>query len=151
MLHNAYPLLGIKRGSKTVSRWWLLKQAYMCHFWLFSQLVHLRVPFPQIRLLNWRVKIPFYLCKTRNLTEAMQALFTVYPHNHVPARHLTPQQFEIYLKIFRTGFAPSGRSLEDSARWTFVGKCALHNLPLTASRAGEEGGSGIWENCFLSE
>ncbi|XP_038618923.1 uncharacterized protein LOC119942291 [Tachyglossus aculeatus] len=70
-------------------------------------------------LREYRDKIPFYLCKSGDFTGAAQALLL--PLNNLAcctACRLAPLQFEIYLKMFRTGSVPSGKSLLDSDKWT---------------------------------
>ncbi|XP_066496896.1 uncharacterized protein [Tiliqua scincoides] len=65
-----------------------------------------------------RDKVPFYMCKRGDFVGAVQELFSFYPKLRCTACRLTPAQFKTYLKIFRTGCVPSGRSLEeDSAPW----------------------------------
>ncbi|XP_053132927.1 uncharacterized protein LOC128336788 isoform X2 [Hemicordylus capensis] len=68
-----------------------------------------------------RDKIPFYKCKTGDFMGAAQALLSFHAKSQCTASRLTPLQFETYLKMFRTGYVPQGRNLEDSAQWTFVG------------------------------
>lgn len=78
---------------------------------------------PRHRLQSQRDNVAFYMCKQGDFVGAVQELFAFYPKRRCTACRLTPIQFETYLKMFRTGCVPSGRSLEDScASWHRVGK-----------------------------
>nr|XP_025036727.1 uncharacterized protein LOC102463364 [Pelodiscus sinensis] len=69
-----------------------------------------------------RDKIPFYLCKSGDFVSAVHSLLL--PFNNLAcctACRITPFQFEIYLKMFRTGSVPSGNNFHDAGEWTSVG------------------------------
>ncbi|XP_059682562.1 uncharacterized protein LOC132318637 [Gavia stellata] len=75
-------------------------------------------------LRDLRDKIPFYLCKTGDFLDAAHSL--LFPVNSLAcctACRITPFQFEVYLKMFRTGSVPSGKDMLDSGPWITVGKC----------------------------
>ncbi|KAF1665259.1 hypothetical protein FQA23_0010783, partial [Aptenodytes patagonicus] len=68
--------------------------------------------------------IPFYLCKTGDFLDAAHSL--LFPVNSLAcctACRITPFQFEVYLKMFRTGSVPTGKAMLDSGPWITVGKC----------------------------
>ncbi|XP_062999499.1 uncharacterized protein LOC134410259 [Elgaria multicarinata webbii] len=67
-----------------------------------------------------RDKIPLYMCRSGDFVGATQALFNVFSKSSCTACRLSPSQFEGYLKMFRTGQAPLGRSLEVPAQWSPV-------------------------------
>ncbi|XP_052536121.1 uncharacterized protein LOC128079193 isoform X1 [Tympanuchus pallidicinctus] len=74
-------------------------------------------------LRDLRDKIPFYLCKTGDFIDATHSL--LFPINSLAcctACRLTPLQFEVYLKIFRTGSVPAGKDIQDPGPWVTVGK-----------------------------
>ncbi|OXB81899.1 UNVERIFIED_CONTAM: hypothetical protein H355_015096 [Colinus virginianus] len=74
-------------------------------------------------LRDLRDKIPFYLCKTGDFLDATHSL--LFPINSLAcctACRLTPLQFEIYLKIFKTGSVPAGKDIQDLGLWTTAGK-----------------------------
>ncbi|KFM12449.1 hypothetical protein AS27_12328, partial [Aptenodytes forsteri] len=67
--------------------------------------------------------IPFYLCKTGDFLDAAHSL--LFPVNSLAcctACRITPFQFEVYLKMFRTGSVPTGKAMLDSGPWITVGK-----------------------------
>ncbi|XP_010121537.1 PREDICTED: uncharacterized protein LOC104474281, partial [Chlamydotis macqueenii] len=73
-------------------------------------------------LRDLRDKIPFYLCKTGDFLDAAHSL--LFPVNSLAcctACRLTPLQFEVYLKMFRTGSVPTGKDMLDSGPWITVG------------------------------
>ncbi|KAF1671131.1 hypothetical protein FQV07_0003956, partial [Pygoscelis papua] len=75
-------------------------------------------------LRDLRDKIPFYLCKTGDFLDAAHSL--LFPVNSLAcctACRITPFQFEVYLKMFRTGSVPTGKAMLDSGPWITVGKC----------------------------
>ncbi|KFQ13665.1 hypothetical protein N330_04014, partial [Leptosomus discolor] len=75
-------------------------------------------------LRDLRDKIPFYLCKTGDFLDAAHSL--LFPINSLScctACRITPLQFEVYLKMFRTGSVPTGTDMLDSGPWITVGKC----------------------------
>ncbi|KFV42495.1 hypothetical protein N341_12503, partial [Tyto alba] len=75
------------------------------------------------RLRDLRDKIPFYLCKTGDFLDAAHLL--LFPINSLAcctACRVTPFQFEVYLKMFRTGSVPTGKDMLDSGPWITVGK-----------------------------
>ncbi|XP_042654358.1 uncharacterized protein LOC104361264 isoform X2 [Tyto alba] len=74
------------------------------------------------RLRDLRDKIPFYLCKTGDFLDAAHSL--LFPINSLAcctACRVTPFQFEVYLKMFRTGSVPTGKDMLDSGPWITVG------------------------------
>ncbi|KFP58756.1 hypothetical protein N322_08151, partial [Cariama cristata] len=74
-------------------------------------------------LRDLRDKIPFYLCKTGDFLDAAHSL--LFPVNSTAcctACRITPLQFEVYLKMFRTGSVPTGKDMLDSGPWMTVGK-----------------------------
>ncbi|KFQ66394.1 hypothetical protein N335_08189, partial [Phaethon lepturus] len=74
-------------------------------------------------LRDLRDKIPFYLCKTGDFLDAAHSL--LFPVNSLAcctACRITPFQFEVYLKMFRTGSIPTGKDMLDSGPWITVGK-----------------------------
>ncbi|GAB0196476.1 hypothetical protein GRJ2_002112900 [Grus japonensis] len=74
-------------------------------------------------LRDLRDKIPFYLCKTGDFLDAAHSL--LFPVNSLAcctACRITPFQFEVYLKMFRTGSVPTGKDMLDSGPWITVGK-----------------------------
>ncbi|KAM9222968.1 uncharacterized protein RG961_008710 [Leptosomus discolor] len=76
------------------------------------------------KLRDLRDKIPFYLCKTGDFLDAAHSL--LFPINSLScctACRITPLQFEVYLKMFRTGSVPTGTDMLDSGPWITVGKC----------------------------
>ncbi|KFV03193.1 hypothetical protein N340_09820, partial [Tauraco erythrolophus] len=75
-------------------------------------------------LRDLRDKIPFYLCKTGDFLDAAHSL--LFPVNSLAcctACRITPFQFEVYLKMFRTGSVPAGKDMLDPGPWITVGKC----------------------------
>uniref|UniRef100_A0A8C3M624 Uncharacterized protein n=1 Tax=Chrysolophus pictus TaxID=9089 RepID=A0A8C3M624_CHRPC len=73
-------------------------------------------------LRDLRDKIPFYLCKTGDFIDATHSL--LFPINSLAcctACRLTPLQFEVYLKIFKTGSVPAGKDIQDPGPWVTVG------------------------------
>ncbi|KAM7091191.1 uncharacterized protein J5F26_010861 isoform 2-T6 [Ciconia maguari] len=73
-------------------------------------------------LRDLRDKIPFYLCKTGDFLDAAHSL--LFPVNSLAcctACRITPFQFEVYLKMFRTGSVPTGKDMLDSGPWITVG------------------------------
>ncbi|XP_009577884.1 PREDICTED: uncharacterized protein LOC104071886, partial [Fulmarus glacialis] len=73
-------------------------------------------------LRDLRDKIPFYLCKTGDFLDAAHSL--LFPVNSLAcctACRITPFQFEVYLKMFRTGSVPTGNVMLDSGPWITVG------------------------------
>lgn len=76
------------------------------------------------RLRDLRDQIPFYLCKTGDFLDAAHSL--LYPVNSLAcctACRITPLQFEVYLKMFRTGSVPAGNDMLGSGPWITAGKC----------------------------
>ncbi|XP_014107891.1 PREDICTED: uncharacterized protein LOC102109056 [Pseudopodoces humilis] len=74
------------------------------------------------RLRDLRDLIPFYLCKTGNFLDAAHSLLI--PVNSLAcctACRITPCQFKIYLKIFRTGCVPSGNEMLETGPWLTAG------------------------------
>ncbi|XP_056358881.1 uncharacterized protein LOC130259030 [Oenanthe melanoleuca] len=74
------------------------------------------------RLRDLRDLIPFYLCKTGNFLDAAHSL--LFPVNSLAccsACRITPCQFKVYLKIFRTGCVPSGNDVLDTGPWVTAG------------------------------
>ncbi|KFV08225.1 hypothetical protein N339_09734, partial [Pterocles gutturalis] len=74
-------------------------------------------------LRDLRDRIPFYLCKTGDFLDATHSLLL--PVNSLAcctACRLTPFQFEVYLKMFRTGSVPAGKDMLDCGLWITVGK-----------------------------
>ncbi|KFP93658.1 hypothetical protein N329_07663, partial [Haliaeetus albicilla] len=75
-------------------------------------------------LRDLRDKIPFYLCKTGDFLDAAHSL--LFPVNSLAcctACRITPFQFEVYLKMFRTGSVPTGKDMLEPGPWITVGKC----------------------------
>ncbi|XP_053937025.1 uncharacterized protein LOC128853764 [Cuculus canorus] len=73
-------------------------------------------------LRDLRDKIPFYLCKTGDFLDAAHLLlFPISSLACCSACRITPIQFEIYLKIFRTGSVPTGKEMLDTGSWIAVG------------------------------
>ncbi|KFP25954.1 hypothetical protein N325_09156, partial [Colius striatus] len=73
-------------------------------------------------LRDLRDKIPFYLCKTGDFLDAAHSL--LFPVNSLAccsACRITPCQFEVYLKMFRTGSVPTGKDMLDPGPWITVG------------------------------
>ncbi|XP_009327688.1 PREDICTED: uncharacterized protein LOC103921443 [Pygoscelis adeliae] len=73
-------------------------------------------------LRDLRDKIPFYLCKTGDFLDAAHSL--LFPVNSLAcctACRITPFQFEVYLKMFRTGSVPTGKAMLDPGPWITVG------------------------------
>ncbi|XP_074697294.1 uncharacterized protein LOC141930414 isoform X1 [Strix aluco] len=73
-------------------------------------------------LRDLRDKIPFYLCKTGEFLDAAHSL--LFPVNSLAcctACRVTPGEFEVYLKMFRTGSVPIGKDMLDSGPWITVG------------------------------
>ncbi|XP_061205205.1 uncharacterized protein LOC133210101 [Neopsephotus bourkii] len=69
-------------------------------------------------------KIPFYLCKSGNFMDASNSLlFAVNSLACCTACRLTASEFEVYLKMFRTGSVPKGNDILDPGVWTAAGKC----------------------------
>ncbi|KFW86258.1 hypothetical protein N336_05351, partial [Phalacrocorax carbo] len=80
-------------------------------------------------LRDLRDKIPFYLCKTGDFLDAAHSL--LFPVNSLAcctACRITPFQFEIYLKMFRTGSIPTGKDMVDSGPWITVGKWIIRDV-----------------------
>ncbi|XP_077643032.1 uncharacterized protein LOC110483338 [Lonchura striata] len=74
------------------------------------------------RLRDLRDLIPFYLCKTGNFLDAAHSL--LFPVNSLAccsACRITPCQFKVYLRIFRTGCVPSGNDLQEAGPWVTAG------------------------------
>ncbi|KAM7038695.1 uncharacterized protein M8220_009742 isoform 1-T5 [Acridotheres tristis] len=74
------------------------------------------------RLRDLRDLIPFYLCKTGNFLDAAHSL--LFPVNSLAccsACRISPCQFKVYLKIFRTGCVPSGNDVQDAGPWVTAG------------------------------
>ncbi|XP_030916956.1 uncharacterized protein LOC102037499 [Geospiza fortis] len=74
------------------------------------------------RLRDLRDLIPFYLCKTGNFLDAAHSL--LFPVNSLAccsACRITPCQFKVYLKIFRTGCVPSGNDMLETGPWVTAG------------------------------
>ncbi|KFZ58217.1 hypothetical protein N338_11927, partial [Podiceps cristatus] len=70
-----------------------------------------------------RDRIPFYLCKIGDFLDAAHSL--LFPINSLAcctACRITPFQFEVYLKMFRTGSVPTGNDMLASGPWVAVGK-----------------------------
>lgn len=87
--------------------------------------------FPLPRLRDLQDMIPFYLCKTGNFLDAAHSL--LFPVNSLAscsACRITPCQFKVYLKIFRTGCVPSGNDMLETGPWATAGKCHFF-LPCT--------------------
>ncbi|XP_014741837.1 PREDICTED: uncharacterized protein LOC106859246, partial [Sturnus vulgaris] len=73
-------------------------------------------------LRDLRDLIPFYLCKTGNFLDAAHSL--LFPVNSLAccsACRISPCQFKVYLKIFRTGCVPSGNDVQDAGPWVTAG------------------------------
>ncbi|KAM6352441.1 uncharacterized protein FN964_008491 isoform 4-T5 [Alca torda] len=73
-------------------------------------------------LRDLRDKIPFYLCKTGDFLDAAHSL--LFPVNSLAcctACRISPLQFEVYLKMFRTGSVPTGKDMLDPGPWIRVG------------------------------
>ncbi|XP_074914660.1 uncharacterized protein LOC142045258 isoform X3 [Buteo buteo] len=73
-------------------------------------------------LRDLRDKIPFYLCKTGDFLDAAHSL--LFPVNSLAcctACRITPFQFEVYLKMFRTGSVPTGKDMLEPGPWITVG------------------------------
>uniref|UniRef100_A0A8C5IJF8 Uncharacterized protein n=1 Tax=Junco hyemalis TaxID=40217 RepID=A0A8C5IJF8_JUNHY len=74
------------------------------------------------RLRDLRDLIPFYLCKTGNFLDAAHSL--LFPVNSLAccsACRITPCQFKVYLKIFKTGCVPSGNDMLETGPWVTAG------------------------------
>ncbi|XP_057227269.1 uncharacterized protein LOC130576538 [Malurus melanocephalus] len=74
------------------------------------------------RLRDLRDMIPFYLCKTGDFMDATHSL--LFPVNSLAccsACRITPCQFKVYLKIFRTGCVPSGNDIVETGPWVSAG------------------------------
>ncbi|XP_039934988.1 uncharacterized protein LOC120759614 [Hirundo rustica] len=74
------------------------------------------------RLRDLRDLIPFYLCKTGHFLDAAHSL--LFPVNSLAccsACRITPCQFSVYLKIFRTGCVPSGNDVLETGSWVTAG------------------------------
>ncbi|XP_063270039.1 uncharacterized protein LOC134559322 isoform X2 [Prinia subflava] len=81
------------------------------------------------RLRDLRDLIPFYLCKIGHFLDAAQALLL--PVNSLAccsACRVTPCQFNIYLKIFRTGCVPSGNDMLETGPWVSAGSPLRNNV-----------------------
>ncbi|XP_010009398.1 PREDICTED: uncharacterized protein LOC104400390, partial [Nestor notabilis] len=75
-------------------------------------------------LRHLRDKIPFYLCKSGDFLDAAHSLlFPVKSLACCTACRITPFEYEVYLKMFRTGSVPAGKDMLDSGLWITVGKC----------------------------
>ncbi|XP_064887334.1 uncharacterized protein LOC102093801 isoform X1 [Columba livia] len=73
-------------------------------------------------LVDLQDKIPFYLCKSGDLLAAAHSLlFPVGSLACCPACRVAPFQFELYLKMFRTGSVPAGKDMLDAGPWITVG------------------------------
>ncbi|XP_033023584.1 uncharacterized protein LOC117056981 [Lacerta agilis] len=92
-------------------------------------------------LQRWQDKVPFYLCKSGDFVGAAQALFIVYPRSCCAACRLSLLQFEVYLKMFRSGQAPLGNDMEGSMQWGPVGKYPSILLLLLLASLQCRGGS----------
>ncbi|KAJ7422528.1 hypothetical protein WISP_37472 [Willisornis vidua] len=69
-------------------------------------------------------KIPFFLCKIGNFAEAAQAqLFPVKSIACCSACRISPCQYKLYLKMFKTGSVPSGDDMLQPGPWVSAGKC----------------------------
>ncbi|KAM9013379.1 uncharacterized protein PRD47_007351 [Ara ararauna] len=73
-------------------------------------------------LRHLRDKIPFYLCKSGDFLDAAHSL--LFPVNSLAcctACRLTPLEYEVYLKMFRTGSVPGGKDMLDPGLWVIAG------------------------------
>ncbi|XP_060642520.2 uncharacterized protein [Anolis sagrei] len=68
-----------------------------------------------------RDQIPFYLCKSGDIAGGALALFSSFSKSCCMACRLTPSQFEVLLKAFRTGYIPLGEKME-ALQWANLGK-----------------------------
>ncbi|XP_071427545.1 uncharacterized protein [Pithys albifrons albifrons] len=67
-------------------------------------------------------KIPFFLCKIGNFPEAAQAqLVPVKSITCCSACRISPCQYKLYLKMFRTGSVPSGDDMLQPGPWVSTG------------------------------
>ncbi|XP_055662766.1 uncharacterized protein LOC106112197 [Falco peregrinus] len=67
-------------------------------------------------------KIPFYFCKIGDfLNAACSLLYPISGLTCCTACRITPLQFEVYLKMFRTGSVPAGKDMLDSGPWVTAG------------------------------
>lgn len=58
-----------------------------------------------------------------DFVDAARSLFLPYSNLACcTACRITSTQFEVYMKMFKTGSVPSGNDLRDSGQWTAVGK-----------------------------
>ncbi|RMC17562.1 hypothetical protein DUI87_05225 [Hirundo rustica rustica] len=88
------------------------------------------------RLRDLRDLIPFYLCKTGHFLDAAHSL--LFPVNSLAccsACRITPCQFSVYLKIFRTGCVPSGNDVLETGSWA---KCWSSFIMILASSCSLE-------------
>ncbi|XP_062475018.1 uncharacterized protein LOC134163846 isoform X2 [Pezoporus occidentalis] len=68
-------------------------------------------------------KIPFYLCKSGNFMDAAHSLlFAVNNLACCTACRLTASEYEVYLKMFRTGSVPGGNDILDPGLWIAAGR-----------------------------
>ncbi|XP_066053938.1 uncharacterized protein [Chamaea fasciata] len=74
------------------------------------------------RLRDLRDLIPFYLCKSGHFLDAAHSL--LFPVNSLAccsACRMSPCQFKVYLKMFRTGCVPSGNEVQETGHWVTAG------------------------------
>uniref|UniRef100_UPI00398F39E6 uncharacterized protein isoform X2 n=1 Tax=Pristiophorus japonicus TaxID=55135 RepID=UPI00398F39E6 len=76
-------------------------------------------------------KVPFYFCKYGDFHSAAQSFHLSSSLSCCTACRLTPYQYVVYLKIFKTGTVPARCELSDEGRWTFVkGATSIRNCAL---------------------
>ncbi|KAF2979051.1 hypothetical protein EK904_013042 [Melospiza melodia maxima] len=88
------------------------------------------------RLRDLRDLIPFYLCKTGNFLDAAHSL--LFPVNSLAccsACRITPCQFKVYLKIFRTGCSPLRNTvlIKQALKLLYSSEALYRNNVLAAS------------------
>ncbi|XP_065540880.1 uncharacterized protein LOC136016985 [Lathamus discolor] len=68
-------------------------------------------------------KIPFYLCKSGNFMDAAHSLlFAASSLTCCTACRLTALEYEVYLKMFRTGSVPDGNDIQNPGLWIAAGR-----------------------------
>ncbi|XP_025060448.1 uncharacterized protein LOC102368867 isoform X2 [Alligator sinensis] len=80
----------------------------------------------------YKDRIPFYLCKMGDFVDAARSLFLPYSNLACcTACRITSAQFEVYMKMFKTGSVPSGNDLRDSGQWTAIGSPLKNTVLIT--------------------
>ncbi|XP_072336996.1 uncharacterized protein [Scyliorhinus torazame] len=73
-----------------------------------------------LKLRTLQDKIPFYFCKCGEFHAAAQSFHLSSNLSCCTACRLTPYQYMVYLKIFKTGTVPAGCELSGEGSWVFV-------------------------------